>query len=108
MITTAIINPGVDPSGVKAEGLRPKALKAGSEFEAVLLNTVFGELERSFSRLPGSKVEHSTEAYGGMGMQALTSGLARSGGIGLSRMITQGLIHTEVRTKVRKAEKQGY
>jgi hypothetical protein len=41
-------------------------------------------------------------------MQALSSGLARSGGIGLSRMISQALVNTEVRTKVRQTEKQDY
>jgi Rod binding domain-containing protein len=95
-------------SAASADAMRPRVLKAAAEFEAVLLNTVFGELESSFSKLPGSKVEHATEAYSGLGMQALTSGLAQSGGIGLSRMITHALVNTEVRTKVSGAEKQDY
>jgi hypothetical protein len=103
MITTTNIS-----SATSAEVIRPRALKAGAEFEAVLLNTVFGDLERSFSQLPGSKVEHATEAYSGLGIQALTSGLTRSGGIGLGRMITKALVNTEVRTKVSRAEKQDY
>jgi hypothetical protein len=103
MITTTNID-----STASADAVRPRALKAAAEFEAVLLNTVFGELEHSFSQLPGSKVEHATEAYSGLGMQALTSGLARSGGIGLSEMITRALVSTEVRTEVSRTEKQDY
>jgi len=103
-----MIRPTNINSARSAQPMQPRALKAGAEFEAVLLNTIFGELERSFSQLPGSKVEHATEAYGGLGMQALSSGLTRSGGIGLSRMISQALVNTEVRTKVRQTEKQDY
>lgn len=90
------------------DAMPPKAVRAGAEFEAVLLNQVLGELERSFAQLPGSKLEQATEAYSGLGMQALTSGMARTGGIGLSRMITRSLLKTEVRTKVNQTEKQDY
>ncbi len=69
-----------------------KAEHAGMEFEAVLLNTVLGSLERSFSHLPGGKEDHATEGYSGLAMQALTSGLARSGGIGLGRLIAKELL----------------
>jgi hypothetical protein len=77
-----------------------RAVQAGRQFEAVLLNLVFGNLERAFSQLPGGKVEHATEAYAGLGMQALTSGVAEAGGIGISRLITRALEKREVRTKV--------
>ena len=69
--------------------------KAGAEFEAVLLNTVFGAIERSFSKLPGTKLQQKTEAYNGLGMQALTSGLARAGGIGIGKIISSALEKTE-------------
>jgi Rod binding domain-containing protein len=72
---------------------RSKALQAGMQFEAVLLNTVLGSLEHTFSRLPGGKEEdHASEGYGSMAMQALTSGLARSGGIGLGKIIAAALL----------------
>jgi Rod binding domain-containing protein len=102
MISAATLGPATP------EALRQKAVRAGAEFEAVLLNQVLGELERSFAQLPGSKLEHATEAYSGLGMQALTSGLARTGGIGLSGMLTRSLLQTEVRTKVNQNKKQDY
>ena len=72
---------------------RGRALQAGMQFEGVLLNTVLGSLEHSFSHLPGGKEEdHASEGYGSMAMQALTSGLARSGGIGLGKLIAQALL----------------
>lgn len=72
-----------------------KAQKAGAEFEGVLLNIVLGAVERSFSELPGSKVQQEDQAYNGLGMQALASGLARAGGIGLGKMIAAALEKSE-------------
>ena len=68
-----------------------KALKAGAQFEAVLLNNVFGAVEQTFTRLPGSHEHHSTEAYSGLAMQTLASKLAEGGGIGLGRLLTSAL-----------------
>lgn len=65
---------------------------AGEEFEAVLLNNVLGGLEKTFTRLPGaSEGAYSTEAYSGFAMEALATGLAQSGGIGIGRLITKAL-----------------
>lgn len=72
-----------------------KAQKAGAEFEGVLLNIVMGAVERSFSELPGTKVQRENQAYDRLGMQALTSGLARAGGIGLGKMIAAALEKSE-------------
>jgi Rod binding domain-containing protein len=109
MATATATAMGIGPvAESNADRLRSRAVKAAADFEAVLLNQVLGELERSFAQLPGSKVEHTTEAYSGMGMQALASGLARAGGVGLSSMITHSLLKTEVRTKVSQLEKQDY
>lgn len=71
-----------------------KAQKAGGEFEAILLNMVLGAVEKSFSELPGTKLHEENQAYNGMGMQALTSGLARAGGIGIGKMISAALEKT--------------
>ena len=75
--------------------LSSKAQKAGAEFEGVLLNIVLGAVERSFSELPGTKLQQENQAYNGLGMQALTSGLARAGGIGLGKMISAALEKSE-------------
>jgi Rod binding domain-containing protein len=84
------------PNPAPAAADHSKAVKAGAEFEAILLNNLLGGLERAFTNLPGKKEDHSTEAYSGLAMQALTSGLAENGGIGVGRLITQSLNeHTE-------------
>jgi Rod binding domain-containing protein len=80
------------PTGTNADGLQAKATKAGSQFEAILLNMVFGELQRTFSQLPGTTRDAVSKSYDGFGAEALSNGLARSGGIGLGAFITKALM----------------
>jgi Rod binding domain-containing protein len=75
-----------------ADPLQAKADKAGAQFEAILLNMVFGELQRSFSQLPGATRDAVSKSYDGFGTEALTAGLARSGGVGLGAFIAKGLM----------------
>lgn len=79
------------PSAV-VDPLRAKADKAGAQFEAILLNMVFGELQRTFSQLPGATRDAVSKSYDGFGTEALTAGLARSGGVGLGAFIAKGLM----------------
>ena len=77
---------------VKTAAAAPsKAAKAGMEFEGILLNNLLAGLERAFTTLPGKNEDHSTQAYSGFAMQALASGLAESGGIGIGRLIAKAL-----------------
>ena len=64
-----------------------KAIRAGRDFEAILLNTLFSSLEDAFVRLPGGQPNHATELYKGIATQALSAGIAQSGGIGLSKLV---------------------
>jgi len=75
-----------------ADPLQAKADKAGAQFEAILLNMVFGELQRTFSQLPGATRDAVSKSYDGFGTEALTAGLARSGGVGLGAFIAKGLM----------------
>lgn len=79
------------PAGVSADAADLKVKKAGAQFEAILLNQLFGDLERAFTDLPGKKEDHATGAYSGFAMQALASGLANAGGIGLGGIIANTL-----------------
>lgn len=79
-------------SAVSSDPVRAKAMKAGAQFEAVLLNAVFGELERSFAYLPGAPPDNVSKSYDGFGMEALTSGLAGRGGVGLGAFIAKALM----------------
>lgn len=79
-------------SATQTDQTQAKAMKAGSQFEAILLNMVFGDLQKSFSQLPGANQDFIASSYDGFGMEALTSGLARSNGIGLGAFITKALL----------------
>jgi Rod binding domain-containing protein len=68
---------------------------AARQFEAVLLNSLLGSLEHSFSALPGKKADSIADNYHAMGMQALASSLAASGGLGIANMIERNLLHTK-------------
>jgi Rod binding domain-containing protein len=72
--------------------LPSRADKAGAQFEGILLNMVFGELQRTFSQLPGATRDAVSKSYDGFGTEALTAGLARSGGVGLGAFIAKGLM----------------
>ena len=74
-----------------------KALRAGTQFEAVLLNAVFGGLQLAFTHLPGGQRSNSTQSYDGIAMEALTSGISHAGGIGLGALVGRWLA---ARTKV--------
>jgi Rod binding domain-containing protein len=79
-------------SAADLDSLKARANQAGAQFEGILLNLVFGELQRTFSQLPGSTRDAVSKSYDGFGTEALTSGMARSGGIGLGAFIAKGLI----------------
>lgn len=79
------------PAAVSAEAADLRIRKAGAQFEGILLNKVWGDLERAFTDLPGKKEDQASEAYSGFAMQALASGLAEAGGIGLGRIIASAL-----------------
>jgi len=88
------MNPISQLSAVPASpaGATPKILRAGREFEAVLLNSLFGSLEHSFSSLPGSQHEPSSDNYHSLGMQALATSVAAHGGLGIADMIVRSLL----------------
>lgn len=69
-----------------------KVIHAAHEFEAVLLNTMLGPLEQTFSSLPGKKPDSESDNYHYLGMQALSSVLANNGGVGMADLITRSLL----------------
>ncbi|HLW88693.1 MAG TPA: hypothetical protein VKR57_09375 [Terriglobales bacterium] len=90
MSVTPLFNALFIPSTPAAEHAR-KIAKAAHEFEAVLLNTVLGPLERTFSSLPGKETDAASDNYQSLGMQALTSNLATKGGWGIADLIIKSL-----------------
>jgi Rod binding domain-containing protein len=83
---------GQGPRTSSAEDARdPSTFKAGAQFEAVLLNKVFGDMQQAFTALPGDGESHATQAYSGLAMQALTTQVAEAGGIGIGRVLSKTL-----------------
>jgi Rod binding domain-containing protein len=68
-----------------------KIAKAAHDFEAVLLNTLLGPLEKTFSSLPGKEADAVSDNYHSLGMQALASSIAAKGGVGIAAMIVKSL-----------------
>ena len=94
------MNPGTisfpaSASSAGADPMQARASQAGAQFEAILLNMVFGELQRTFSQLPGASRDAVSKSYDGFGTEALSAGLARSGGIGLGAFIAKALLRQE-------------
>jgi Rod binding domain-containing protein len=86
--------PSSASSAASGEAYAQRVIHAAHQFEAVLLNSLLGSLEHSFSALPGKKPDSIADNYHAMGMQALASSLAASGGVGIANMIVRNLLHT--------------
>ena len=76
-----------------------KVIHAAHEFEAVLLNTMLGPLEQTFSSLPGKTKDSESDNYHYLGMQALSSALAANSGLGFANMMIHGLLKSGPETK---------
>ena len=68
-----------------------KMVRAAHQFEAVLLNSLLGSLQHSFSSIGGKKADSESTNYDYVGMQALASALAARGGIGIADRIVASL-----------------
>ena len=69
-------------------------IKAGKDFESILLGNWLQQAEQSFATVPGGDGQDddgSKEQFQGIAMQALAGSLTASGGIGIARMITESL-----------------
>ncbi len=85
-IASASISP---PAGTQA----PRKLRESArQFEALLLNTLLGPLEKTFSSVPGQKDVPGASDYGYMATQALSSAMAAAGGLGIARMIVHNIM----------------
>jgi Rod binding domain-containing protein len=91
-------------SATPAEAYAKRVVHAARQFEAVLLNQLLGSLEHSFSALPGKEVDAIGDNYHSMGMQALASSLATSGGVGIAGMIVRNLLHAKSRELNRQTQ----
>ena len=72
-----------------------KMVKAGKDFESILLGSWLQQAEQSFATVPGGDGQgdddSSKDQFQGIAMQALAGSLTASGGIGIAKMITDSL-----------------
>jgi Rod binding domain-containing protein len=73
-----------------------KIIKAGKDFESILLGSWLQQAEQTFAKVPGGDGESddddtSKDQFQGIAMQALAGSLTASGGIGIAKMITTHL-----------------
>lgn len=85
-----------------ARDTEAKTLKAGKDFESILLGNWLQQAEQSFATVPGGDGQEDEDAgkdqFQGIAMQALAGSLTASGGIGIAKMITSSL-HARAGTK---------
>jgi Rod binding domain-containing protein len=69
--------------------------KAGKDFESILLGSWLQQAENSFGSVPGGDPDDDgssgKDQFQGIAMQALSTSLTKSGGIGIAKMISQHL-----------------
>jgi Rod binding domain-containing protein len=68
--------------------------KGSKEFEAILLGSWLQQAEQSFTTLPGTDDDDkdvASDQVMSFGVQALSTSLAASGGIGISKMIAKAM-----------------
>lgn len=76
---------------------KAKIQKSGHDFESILLNNWLQGAYSSFGTVPGGDDEDADggkEQYQAIGVQALSAAMTATGGIGISRMITDQLTKT--------------
>lgn len=70
-------------------------VKAGKDFESILLGSWLQQAEQSFATVPGGDGQEDDDAgkdqFQGIAMQALAGSMTASGGIGIAKMITDSL-----------------
>ncbi|KAA6464439.1 hypothetical protein DYQ86_00225 [Acidobacteria bacterium AB60] len=74
-----------------------KINKSAREFEAILVGTWLQQAEQSFATVPGGDEEDDAGKgqMMSMGVQALSTSIAASGGIGIAKMVAGALHRSE-------------
>lgn len=71
-----------------------KIMKAGKDFESILLGSWLQQAEQSFATVPGGDGQDDDagkDQFQGIAMQALAGSMTASGGIGIAKTITDSL-----------------
>jgi Rod binding domain-containing protein len=71
-----------------------KIEKGSKEFESILLGSWLQQAEQSFSTLPGADDDDkdvASDSVMSFGVQALSTSMAASGGIGIAKMVAKAM-----------------
>ncbi len=68
-----------------------KIFRAAQDFETVLLVTLIGPLEKTFSTVPGEQTPSGGDAYQSMEVQGMATALVQHGGFGVANMVARSL-----------------
>jgi len=71
--------------------ISPRAVGAAREFEACLIASLLESLEKTFATVPGETGLPGSDEYNYLGTQALASGIAAHGGLGIAALISAHL-----------------
>jgi Rod binding domain-containing protein len=85
---------GMSNSSSKSEIDSAKIDKGAKEFEAVLVGSWLQQAEQSFATVPGADSDDQDVGRDSMmsfGVQALSTSMAASGGIGIGKMIAKAM-----------------
>ena len=91
-VQTAPGHQKVASTGGSAENLAHRKLrKAAQDFEGILISQLWDQLQMGFSSLPGSTSMAGSETLNSLAIQALSTALARRGGLGIGEMLVHQL-----------------
>jgi Rod binding domain-containing protein len=91
--TIHLAGAAADPQNTGLQNIQ-KIKNVAQQFESILLTSLIGPLEKSFSVLPGKDNDPASGQYQSMETQALATALSSAGGLGIARMIAASLMKT--------------
>ena len=78
-------------SGQSPSAQTSRVRQAAQEFESILLHSWWQSMTESFGNPFEMEGDPAAESFGDLGLQAMSSAIAASGGIGLARMLLEKL-----------------
>jgi Rod binding domain-containing protein len=85
---------GVAPAGAGQATETPahrKLRKAAQDFEAMLISDLWEHFQPSFCSLSGESPPAGSDTLNSLAIQAMSTGLAQRGGLGIARMVVRQL-----------------
>ncbi len=109
-MTLAMMNPGVHSAAIRslstgAAGNQPespahkKLRKAAQDFEGILISEMWEKFNEGFTGFGGDTPLAGSDTMNSLAIQTLSSAIAKSGGLGIGKMLIHQLEPTLNRTR---------